>query len=1193
MTGRCRAKAGSWAICIAACAGTLFPLAPIQARPGAQPAVSAAAITGRDFAGLRFPLAPTRGAIGFSAARVSTWTESGTANPGPEAGPLQRLFLSGDVRVRLGLYEFEAANAVVWLQKVQNSLTPGSPGVYQVFVYFDRLGNPTADAQNFAGVSVSADRLPVRGVIEAESAIGLTADLLNRGRPGEALIAEAEASLAKTLRAVAGIAEPAPPPSEELPIAARGVRAPIPIAPPEQPEQQIARAEPGAKPEAPIDRRADAGGARREPITPPSRPPQRPGPAQPEAQKPIADRRATPAPVQPVAPPPEQPGVQPGEPVSPTEIARTPTERAPLPAAQRPFRPSSELSPAAEVQELVKGLPPAEASRPIFVKEGLVSLDASSFDFVSAPEENALIAKDGVAVQYTDGRTLDTLQITAQRAVIFLSPGPLQQYTRFAPEQIRGIYLEGDVVASSSKGDDVRKQYTMRGPQMYYDLQRNKAIVLDAVFWTYDASRRLPLYVRATTIKQEAANQFTATTARLANTAFFDPELAIGASSLTISRREAVPDADGAAPTGRADAFGRLGGIGEPAPGPPGGAAQKSGVYVDARDITLRTSELPFFYFPRYTGDPTTIPLKDIRIENSSSSGTALKTTWNSLNLLGFQKAGTFDSDLLLDYYFYRGAAIGTAMEWGDPGGRGPYKGGLFGYLIINDEGTDVLTSGQKVDRDGGARGLVLGENRWKLDDRWTIFAEGAYIGDENFIDAFFEPLGQTRREFTNRALARRLEGNTALTLEAKAEFNDFIANEYLLQTPGYQTDKLPEAAYFRQSDDLLGGVAPGLLSWFSEYRLGRLSLNFDKPTASQHGFTTNALAQRALGIDRNESVADRLRAQGYEEEGIFRADTRQEISSQLAAGPLNITPFVIGRVTAWDSDFQSFSPEEDDNARLWGGAGVRVATTLQRVDDTVDSRILDLHRTRHIIEPGLTIMQSGTNVDSVNLPIYDEYVEGINEGGQVRLGVNQTWQTKRGGPGRWHDVDAFKLNTEVVFASDDMDRQTPIGRFYDFRPEYSVPGNYLNVEGLWQVTSVAAISGSNIYDFELDQQSRSNIGILFEHSPAFRSYFDVRYINSQDATFLLMGTAYEFEKYAVSLFADYNTTEGGFQNVSAEVRRRSAAVMIGANVSYNDITGETSFGFLLQPLGVRGGGARLRGLGGSGSASRSTDFGG
>lgn len=1153
-------------------------------------------ITGRDFAGLRFPLAPTRGTVGFSAARVHVWTEDGAA--GAETGALQRMLLSGDVRVRLGVYEFEAANAVVWLQRIENSLTPGSPGVYQVFVYFDRLGSPTADAQNFAGVSVSADRLPVRGVIEADGPIAMKADALSRGKPNNTLIAEGEQSLAKTLRAVAGFADPEPPPSEELPISARGIRPPVPILPPELPETRIARADGPPKPDQPPAGRGDPRVGGREPITPPTRAAQRPGPAQPDTRGTIADGRPTTpvipvVPVNPANPVMPAPAVQPGEPTPPTEIARGGEEGTPLPAAQRPFRPSSDLSPAAEVQDLVKRLPPAETSRPIFVKEGLVSLDARNFDFVSSPDENALIAKDGVTVQYTDGRTLDTLQITAQRAVVFLAPGPVQQYTRFSPDQVRGIFLEGDVVASSSKGDDVRKQYTLRGPQMYYDLQRNKAIVLDAVFWTYDAPRRLPLYVRAKTIRQESADQFSADKARLANTAFFDPELAIGASSLTISRRSAEqPAGDGADPA-TSGAFGRLGGIGDPSANPPGGAVQESSVYVDARDLTLRTSELPFFYFPRYAGDPTAIPLKDLRFENSSGSGTAIKTTWDTMNLLGLQKPGEFDADLLLDYYFDRGAALGTTVEWGDPGGRGPYKGGLFGYLIVNDEGTDLLKSGQKFERDGGARGLVLAENRWKLDDRWTLFTEAAYIGDENFVDAFFEPLGETRREFTNRAVARRLEGNTAFTLEAKAEFNDFLANEYLLQTPGYQTDKLPEAAYFRQADDVLGGVAPGLLSWFSEYRLGRLSLNFDKPTASEHGFTSDFLAQRALGINRNDSIAEALRAQGYEEDGLFRADTRQELSSQLAAGPLNITPFVVGRVTAWDNDFQGFSPEEDDNARLWGGAGMRVSTTLQRVDDTVDSRLLDLHRTRHIIEPGITVMQSGTNVDRVNLPVYDEYVEGINEGGQIRLGVNQTWQTKRGGPGRWYDVDVFKLNTEAVFASDDMDRQTPIGRFYDFRPEYSVPGNYLYNEGFWQVTSIAAISGSNIYDFDIQQQARSNIGILFEHSPAFRTFVDVRYINSQDATNLLMGSAYEFEKYGISLNADYNTTEGGFQAISTEVRRRSAAAMLGANISYNDITGETSFGFLLQPLGVRGGGARLRGLGGSGSNSRTTDFGG
>ena len=45
---------------------------------------------------------------------------------------------------------------------------------------------------------------------------------------------------------------------------------------------------------------------------------------------------------------------------------------------------------------------------------------------------------------------------------------------------------------------------------------RNKALLLDAVFWTYDEDRRLPLYLRADVIRQESQQEFSGERARTA-----------------------------------------------------------------------------------------------------------------------------------------------------------------------------------------------------------------------------------------------------------------------------------------------------------------------------------------------------------------------------------------------------------------------------------------------------------------------------------------------------------------------------------------------------------------------------------------------------------------------------------------------------------------------------------------------------
>ena len=57
--------------------------------------------------------------------------------------------------------------------------------------------------------------------------------------------------------------------------------------------------------------------------------------------------------------------------------------------------------------------------------------------------------------------------------------------------------------------------------------------------------------------------------------------------------------------------------------------------------------------------------------------------------------------------------------------------------------------------------------------------------------------------------------------------------------------------------------------------------------------------AQEAFGINPDQSLADRLRARGFSESAVDRADTRQELSAPFSLGPVNLTPFVVGRVTA------------------------------------------------------------------------------------------------------------------------------------------------------------------------------------------------------------------------------------------------------------------------------------------------------
>jgi LPS transport system D len=856
----------------------------------------------------------------------------------------------------------------------------------------------------------------------------------------------------------------------------------------------------------------------------------------------------------------------------------TPAQPTPAPAGEQPIAPAAPPGPPANPQppspeSPATGRPAAPTPtdvehEPIFSHHGVFALGVNpqfgEIKIVSGTEENAIIMTGGVVAQYQDQQSGRVLQMTAQRAVAFLDPGHNADLGNIAAEKVHAIYLEGDVTASDGK-------LTLRAPRICYDVRTNKAFMVDAVFWTYDEFRHLPLYVRAKTIRQESAREIVAKDALVTNSPFFDPELAIGASTVTISKQEREVEP----PT-----------LGEGLAGPPQRAQTQTRTIVDAGNITARVLGVPIFWWPTYSGDPSSFPLKDLRFENRSESGGAVKATFNAYALLGLTRPGDITADLMTDYYFERGPAMGTKIAWD----KRESKGGIEAYSLFSDRGTDVLKQGSHLEHDGEFRGFLSAEERYRLAEHWTAIGEIATVSDANFLTNFFPQVAEERREFADRLELRRMENNGYLSLAAKGTTQDFLVNEYLLQSQGYMVQKVPEAYYARQADDLLAESYPGLLTYSSEYRAGHLSLAFDEETAATRGYASDAAAQRAFGINANQSIAQRLRAEGLFESPVNRLDTRQELSVQTSSGPVQINPFVVGRVTFWDDSFDALSPGQNSHTRLWSAAGMHLSTTFQRVYDSVDSSLLDLHRLRHIVEPNATVWWSGTSVEASDLPVYDKDVEQLADGGMAKIGMTQTFQTQRGGPGQWHSVDLLTLSTDFVFSSNDAPITSPIGRFFDYRPELSSPGNFFVVDGVMRLTDATSLTGGVTYDMDARHDATHDVGLLIRQSPQLIVITDLRYINAMDSTYVNLGASYLLtDKYSANFATTYDATHGGFQSTIIELRRRFSSMMLGVSVSYNDITGESSLGLVWQPYGASE--TRLSGVGGTDpvTASRGT----
>jgi len=769
-----------------------------------------------------------------------------------------------------------------------------------------------------------------------------------------------------------------------------------------------------------------------------------------------------------------------------------------------------------------EGVPPAAQTAARTPPSGSVTFDATDIQYRAASSETGgpvVVLQGGFVVQYRLADRAQAVQLKADSAVVFLERNAEAGRFRYDPQDILGIYLEGGV-SIDSEGQ------SLRANKVFYDIATERGVLIDGVFKTYHESFGNPIVLRAEQIRQLSIHQWTAQNAELTNVSFAEPHFAIGATDITISRTIH----DGVKRT-----------------------------HVDAQGVGFRIGEATVLSLPRIRGELKASPLREI--QGGREGGTALlRTEWDLYTLLGLDGPQNTTAKLLIDGYFERGVGIGTEFEWNTE----DFEGSLLSYYAYTT-GEDQLTSGARIDPARDNRALILGENIWRLTPSWTLFTELSYISDEAFVDAFFEPFAETRREFTNSFVARHLDEQSVFTLEARASLNDFIANEYLLQSLGYQTERLPEARYARFADSLFGD----LVSYSSDTRAGLVRLNFNEPTAAEQGFNTARRSLAGFGILPATSLAAGLRASGLSEQEVARFDTRHEFEIPLRAGALNIVPYAVGRFTAWDDDFDAFAGRNNDSTRLWGAAGVRLGTSMQKVYEDFDSELFDAHRLRHIFEPSVNIWHASTNRQQESLPIYDDGVESIAQGTVIQFGMTNTLQTMRGMPGRRRSVDWIVMRSTYQWSSSEVNPESPFGRFISYRPENSNLGRFFRNETVWNMTDSVTIINDILYDTEIGRVSANVIGAEIDHGTGFATFAEYRELDPIDSAFLRVGGRHELtSKYALGLAGNYNFGRSRFQSVSAFITRRFPQWTMDVVIDLDNITDTVGLGVSLRPVG-------------------------
>jgi len=753
---------------------------------------------------------------------------------------------------------------------------------------------------------------------------------------------------------------------------------------------------------------------------------------------------------------------------------------------------------------------------------GRVYFNAGKIVYQEGETESYALLIGDVTVMYYDPRTRQSLSLSADKAVIFTEPGGIGGATETAAEVVRGVYLEDNVIATNGA-------YTLRGPRVFYDLRSDRAAVLDAVFYTWSIDRQAPLYVRADRLLQISRNQWRAEDGVVSTSEFAVPHFAIGANELTV--REVA--GEGGVPEYR----------------------------FEAEGMTGRVGELPVFYWPRVTGKMADSPLERMDAGYNDREGFALRTRWDAFALAGAEAPDGVDLTWLADFYSDRGPATGLDLSYDVPRAYGQLDAmGMYDY------GEDEPGGRRDVEPENRLRGMTHWQHRHYLADHWEASVEFSYISDPTYLEEWFTGRAYSDKPWETSFYLKNQQDDWAFTFLTQYDLLDFVPQLTQLQTPGYTVNKLPELGYYRIGTSLFDDT----VTWYSENRAAVIALNFPEQSPRELGFTP-AESLALFGIANTTRFDNALNAAGLEDDTTARLDTRQELALPLKIGPIDVVPYVVGRVTAYEDDYNQFAGN-DENVRLWGQAGLKLHTAFSRTYEQAQSKLLDIHRLRHIVEPSVHATFASTNVDQDVLPVFDNDVESLAEGGTVRLGLRNTIQTRRGHEGNWRSVDVFRLDTDFVIQDDKTLRESPIARFFDHRPEFSLAGDHFWTEMAWQVTDALATVANLTYNFDTSNIEQWNWGLTYDHNPRLTSFMQIRRIDQRDSTILRYGIDYLLSaKYHLALSQSLDLDRDDNRSVDVRLTRRFPRMLVTLAFSYDEVGDITSVGLALVPEGVGG----------------------
>ncbi|HEV2295703.1 MAG TPA: LPS assembly protein LptD [Tepidisphaeraceae bacterium] len=770
----------------------------------------------------------------------------------------------------------------------------------------------------------------------------------------------------------------------------------------------------------------------------------------------------------------------------------------------------------------------------------------------------------------------DFLELQAERGVIFTqvdkikdAADDLKEIAR-AQDAVSAVYLEGDVRVTFTPADSATKgEQTLEANRVFYDFTTDRAVLTDAVMHSVDPTLQIPMIVRADTLRQLSRNndvtEFNAKNVRLSTSGFAVPSYSIAADKAYVRQVDTNDPRYGTRTS------------------------------FIARDATLRMFDVPIFWLPALGGTMTErgTALRGFNISNSRGFGTGLQTEWGLFETLGRLPPEELDVTYRLDYFSDRGPAGGIDGEYG--GGfitdttKQPWNfEGEFTSYLVYDSGTDNLGRyRRRVTHDDEWRGRASWEHQHFFPDNWHVQFRASHVSDPTFMEEWYERDFETGLPLETSAYFKHQQDSEVFSLLFSVQPNDFVTTSDLQQEQ-FEIERMPEINYRRIGDSLFRDRA----TFFSNNTLSRLQFSPSEASLLEQGFGFNPPTgpnRRAVFPGRpslgrvgvpgapfapgDPTLVNESLAPAVTDDTNYRTDWRQELDFPMQAGQFKVVPYLLGRLTTYTE-----TPNLGAEERWYSAAGVRMNTAFWKVDDSAYSRLFDINRVRHIVEPEVHLFAAAQTLDRDELFIYDEQIDAIHDFRAAQVALRQRWQTKRGSPRRRRSVDFLTLNVEGNFFGNQPPQfeREPVGfrgAFFPSLPEASIPRNSVNVESAWRVSDTFVVLADVQQNLDRGQLATGSLGLAVSRDPRVSYFIGTRYIAELDSVIASLVADYVLTtKYSVSLSQsyDFGDQEGSIYT-SASLRRRFDRFHALFTLYYDAHEDESGFRFSVYPEGLIG----------------------